>query len=216
MGRILRASAAAKYIGVSYLTLYDYTKKGLVPSFTTPRGHHTYDTDDLDKFKTPNNTTSNAPTSDKPVITAFYIRSSNGNKTLLNTQKEQLTQAYGQPYKIYQDKASGLNENRKGLWRAIHDAEQGTITRLCITNKDRITRFGYQYIHQLFQDRGCEIIILNDTEQHKNAHEELIQDFMSLIASFSGKYYRLRGYKQQHQLLDIAQKELSEKEQVNG
>ena len=53
MGRVLRASAATKYIGVSYLTLYDYTKKGLILAFTTPRGHYAYDTDDLDKLKAP-------------------------------------------------------------------------------------------------------------------------------------------------------------------
>lgn len=39
-----------------------------------------------------------------------------------------------------------------------------------------------------------------------------MEDFMSLIASFSGKFYRLRGYQQQRELLSTAEKKISEKE----
>ena len=35
-----------------------------------------------------------------------------------------------------------------------------------------------------------------------------MQDFMSLLASFSGKFYRLRGWEQRKKFLDDVQKEV--------
>lgn len=40
-----------------------------------------------------------------------------------------------------------------------------------------------------------------DSDETKEPHEVLMQDFMSLLASFSGKFYRLRGWKQRQQFL---------------
>ena len=45
---------------------------------------------------------------------------------------------------------------------------------------------------------------------------ELMRDFMSLIASFSGRFYRLRGWKQQKELLKEAEKNIQEKEVKNN
>lgn len=39
---------------------------------------------------------------------------------------------------------------------------------------------------------------------------------MSLIASFSGRFYRLRGWKQQKELLKEAEKNIQEKEVKNN
>lgn len=38
--------------------------------------------------------------------------------------------------------------------------------------------------------------------------EALIQDFMSLLASFSGKFYRLRGWEQQKRFLSDVNNEV--------
>ena len=48
-------------------------------------------------------------------------------------------------------------------------------------------------------------------QPHTSLQEELLKDFMSLIASFSGKFYRLRGYEQQKQLLTKLGDELETK-----
>ena len=42
----------------------------------------------------------------------------------------------------------------------------------------------------------------------KPAGEELVQDFMSLIASFSGRFYRTRSRENQKKLLSMAEEEL--------
>lgn len=83
-------------------------------------------------------------------------------------------------------------KKRRGLKSLIRDIKKDKISTVYITSQDRLTRFGYSYLEELFQIFDTQIIVLNDNDQ-KSMHEELMDDFMSLIASFSGKYYRLRG-----------------------
>ena len=108
------------------------------------------------------------------------------------------------------DKASGLNENRKGLQQLLKDTSTGKINTIAITAKDRLTRFGYTYLEQLLKEHNTTILVL-DEQQDKNAYDELIQDFLALLASFSGKYYKLRGLKHEKMLLKKAEQELDKK-----
>lgn len=143
------------------------------------------------------------------------MRDSQGNQNRLNRQRETLQQAYGEPVKTYQDTTSGLNENRKGLERLLNDAQKGTINTIAITAKDRLTRFGYKYLERILHDYNCTILILNE-QQDKTAHEELIQDFLSLLASFSGKYYKLRGLKHERMMLQLAEERIGQQEKEQG
>lgn len=204
--KMFRASEAAAYIGVTRQTIHNYARDGKLPYTRTPGGQRTFNKQDLDAL-----TVDTEKTTDKQAkLIGHYARSSNGNKTLINNQLTKLKNAYGEPTRTYTDNASGLNENRRGLKRLIKDAEDGKINAIAITDKDRLTRFGYSYLETILTDRGCEILCLNDKEA-ENSHEELMRDFMNLIASFAGRFYRMRGYKQQKQLLDKAEKELEEK-----
>lgn len=131
------------------------------------------------------------------------MRSSNGNDVTIETQVKKLSAQYGEPDKIFTDKASGLNENRPGLKGLIQYIKNNPYTTIYITNNDRLTRFGYSYLEELFNSHNCNIVVL-DSKETKEPHEVLMEDFMSLIASFSGKFYRLRGWSQRKQLLDAA------------
>jgi putative resolvase len=64
-------------------------------------------------------------------------------------------------------------------------------------------------LEEFFADHCVNIIVLDDEKQDKNIYDELLQDFMSLVASFSGKFYRLRSLKHEKMLLDLAQEELN-------
>ena len=70
---------------------------------------------------------------------------------------------------------------------------------------------GYNYLLTYCQAFNTTITPLKTT-QPKGPQEELLQDFMSLLASFSGKYYRLRGWKQQLNLLHDAENTIHEKQ----
>ena len=95
---------------------------------------------------------------------------------------------------IFSDIASGMNENRKGLNDLITEIISGTVNKVIISNRDRLTRFGYGYLKSLFDMYNCEIIEVNLTED-KSFEQELADDLISIIHHFSMKFYGKRKNK---------------------
>lgn len=63
---------------------------------------------------------------------------------------------------VFKDFASGLNENRKGLKQLLAEVERDSGPKVVyITNKDRLTRFGFSYLELLFEKCSCEVIVLD-------------------------------------------------------
>lgn len=143
-------------------------------------------------------------------VLVFYVRDSEGNTTRMRNQEERLEKAYGAPSKVYRDRASGLNENRKGLARLLDDAEEGRFDRVAVTAKDRLSRFGASYLQRHLAFLGIDLIVL-DGEREKGMMDELMDDFMALLASFSGRFYKLRSIEHEKLLLDRARERLEER-----
>ena len=98
--------------------------------------------------------------------------------------------------KVYQDIASGMNENRKGFNILINDVISGKIKNIYISFKDRLTRFGFDYFKNLFQKYNVNIIILDELEEsNKTFQDELTEDLISIIHHFSMKLYSNRRKK---------------------
>lgn len=204
----VRVGEAARILGVAPQTVRNYCDQGILEYRTTPFGQRIFDEATLRKFlNDPYNYT------ETPDITAYYIRCSDGNQQTLEHQLQELKDAYGdnENIRVYKDKASGLNEKRKGLKRLIHDAEKGKIQHVRITYKDRLTRFGYEYLEHILNTAGADIQVLH--EKHQSPDEELMEDFMKLIASFSGRFYKMRSINNQKRLLKDANQELARKAQ---
>ena len=90
--------------------------------------------------------------------------------------------------KVYQDIASGMNENRKDFNILINDVISGKIKNIYISFKDRLTRFGFDYFKNLFQKYNVNIIILDELEEsNKTFQDELTEDLISIIHHFSIK-----------------------------
>lgn len=55
------------------------------------------------------------------------------------------------------------------------------------------SRWGFQFkfIKKMFESYGCEVIVINGMDVSDT--EELAADMMSLLASFSGKFYGKRS-----------------------
>jgi hypothetical protein len=68
----------------------------------------------------------------------------------------------------------------------------GKIQFVIIENKDRLCRFGFELIEQLFKYYGTNIIIANDTIQNKTYEQELTDDLIYIIHYFSMKSYSNR------------------------
>lgn len=198
----IRVNDAAKILGLSPRTVRKWCNDGKLEYSMSAAGQRVFDREYLESVRNKMNGVKVQP------IKIFYTRSSNKNDTLVQTQVDKLTQEYGEPDVMFTDNASGLNEKRKGLNKLIQyaiDSSQDTIVH--ITNKDRLTRFGFAYLETLLGSHGCTIVVL-DSDETKEPLEILMQDFMSLLASFSGKFYRLRGWEQKKKFLNDVQLEV--------
>ncbi len=95
---------------------------------------------------------------------------------------------------IYKDLGSGLNTNRKALWRLIRDAKKGMFSYVIVNFKDRLTRFGFRYLEEYLGEFNVNIIAVNKLE-NKALETELVEDLVSIIQSFSGRLYGMRSHK---------------------
>lgn len=125
--------------------------------------------------------------------TILYCRVSNhSRRNELNYQVERCEAfALSKGWSItkeYKEVASGMNDNRKELWKAIDSKP----TRIIVENKDRLTRFGFNYLERLLQKQGTEIVVINESEEDK---EDLIKDLCSIIYSFCARLYGMRRAK---------------------
>ena len=93
---------------------------------------------------------------------------------------------------IKKDIGSGLNDNRKNLKSLLDLIQNNKVDRLFINYKDRLTRFGFNYIKKICDFHKVEIIIVSDVKDKKSESEELAEDIIALIHSFSGKLYDLK------------------------
>ncbi len=119
-----------------------------------------------------------------------YARvSSSENKSNLDSQADRCVQfcnAKGWVVsEVVKECASGLNDSRPKLQKILKERKA---TRLVVEHKDRLTRFGFEYIKTLFD---CEIIIINPVEDK----DALMQDFVSLVTSFCARLYGQRRTK---------------------
>jgi predicted site-specific integrase-resolvase len=99
--------------------------------------------------------------------------------------------------KTYKEIASGMNDNRKQLWNMIN--EKPTI--IVVENKDRLTRFGFNYLNNLLEKLNCKILVIN---QEDNEETDIIKDMISIVTSFCCRLYGVRrGHKKTENIKKI-------------
>lgn len=87
--------------------------------------------------------------------------------------------------KSFKEIASGMNDNRQILNKIIEKPP----SKLVVLYKDRLTRFGFNYLEKLLSEKGCELVVINrDTEEEG----DLVKDFVSVITSFCCRLYGAR------------------------
>jgi len=94
---------------------------------------------------------------------------------------------------VVTDIASGLNEDRKGLLKLFDIVEKRQADVVIVAFKDRLTRFGFEYLKRYFESHGVKIEVVEESE--KGYVEELIDDFVSIVTSFAARIYGKRSQK---------------------
>lgn len=179
----MKLSTYAKQLGVSYKTVWRKWKRG-----------------ELDAYQLPTGTVIIRDTKNKNDKVCIYTRvSSAENKDNLNSQAERLTQyCIAKGYKIskiIKEVGSGVNDNRKQLAKLLNDDDWGIIV---VEHKDRLTRFGFNYLYILLSKAGKTIEVVNEAD---NGKDDLLQDFVSIITSFCARLYGLRRSKRKTEQL---------------
>ena len=94
---------------------------------------------------------------------------------------------------VLKEVGSGLNDKRPNLQKLLAMVCKNEVRNVYVTYKDRLTRFGFHYLESMFLAHNVNIIVVKDVNNEKSVQEELVEDMMSLIASFSGKLYGMRS-----------------------
>ena len=152
MERLLRPKEACQLLGISYSTLLRWIREGKIRAVTTEGGKYRIPYSEIKKYLERR----------EEIRAVIYARvSSADQREDLERQINYLTNyATAKGYKVVEvlkDIASGLNTQRKGLLRLFKLVEGRSVDTILITYKDRLTRFGFEYIEEFFSTMGVKI-----------------------------------------------------------
>lgn len=197
MDKLLTLEETKKILNVSKSTLQRWDKSGKLSALRTEGGHRRWKQSDIDKILGVEKS-SIEDSSKKDIIVATYARCSTPDQKAHGDIERQSDRIFEHctkhKYKVehvIKDMGSGLNDKRKGFVKLCKLVIEKKIDKVVIEHKDRLTRFQYNLIEMFFNSYGVEIELLDKTEYTEQ--QELVNDMMMLIASFSGKVYSLRA-----------------------
>jgi len=175
----MKLSDWARKTGISYITAYRWFNSGKIDGAYKVGRTIMVDESSEDDLKKKTNGK-----------TYIYCRvSSSMNKQNLDTQAERCAQfctANGFAVeKTYKEVASGMNDKRRKLMKLLELNPE----RIVVEHKDRLTRFGFNYLEVLLNKLGTELVVINRDEEDES---DLIKDFVSIITSFCCRLYGLR------------------------
>jgi len=171
----MKLSTWAKQQGISYQTAWNWIK---AKTFPIP----------YEQLKT--GTILVYPEEKQELKTYIYCRVSSSNKKDdLQRQVDRcldfcISRGY-EVEKIFKEISSGMNDTRKKLLTLLSLPPK----RIIVEHKDRLTRFGFNYIEHLLKQFGFELIVINRDFEEEN---DLMKDLIAIITSFCCRLYGLR------------------------
>ncbi len=175
----MKLSDYAKKTGISYRTAWRWWKQGNLTGYQLPSGTIIITDDNHSK---------------PDLIACIYARvSSAEDKDNLDRQADRLKDyAVARGYKIYKvvkEVGSGLNDNRQQLAKILVDPNYNV---LIVEHKERLARFGNNYLEILLKELDKKLEIVNESEDNQ---DELMSDLIAIITSFCSRIYGLRRSK---------------------
>ena len=186
MDRIIGIMEAAKLMGISSTTIRRWEAEGKIKSLRTKGNHRRFKVNELLGIKHEKN------------LTIAYARVSSGDQKGDLKRQEIVLESYcsekGFEFEIISDLGSGMNYKKKGLCRLIKLICAQQVSRLVLTHKDRLLRFGSDLIFALCEIFSCEVVIINKSAD-STFEEDLANDVLEIITVFSARLYGSRSHK---------------------
>ena len=204
--KLLRPQEVCSTLGISYSTLRRWIRDGKIKAVRTPTGRIRIPKSEIERILG-----REVPTKTRCVIYARVSSTKQEEQGDLQRQVELLKKyAHEHRYEIVEiitDVASGLKENRRGLRRLFKLVVNRKVDVVLVTFRDRLTRFGFEYLKYFFKQFGVDIVCILD--EKKSPLEEIIEDFISIVVSFAGRIYGMRSHKVK-KLVSMVERELSD------
>jgi len=189
----LSIGPASRFLGISICTLRRWEKNGkFIPQFKTIGKHRRFSIIKLREFIGEFNF------STKKKVIAYARVSSFDQKDDLKRQVERLDSYLVKKessYEIIDDLGSGLNFKKKGLLKLIKLILSGQVSKLVLTHKDRLLRFGSELIFKICEFFGVQVDIIEEAKI-KSDEETLAFDVLEIITVFSARLYGKRAHQQ--------------------
>jgi putative resolvase len=195
--RLLTLSEATKMLGVHENTVRRWGDEGTLRMVRTPGGHRRFPLSGVEEMLGG----PKAPPEDESTEAraAVYCRVSSHDQKQKGDLERQVgrvtTHCVSQGYKmiaVLEDVGSGMSENRPRLRKLFKLVNDHKIDRVVVEHKDRLSRFGFGLLEAYFNSHGVEIE-WTDEVLGKSYEEELVEDILSLMASFSARIYGKRS-----------------------
>lgn len=91
-----------------------------------------------------------------------------------------------QEVEAVEEVGSGLNGKRPKLLKLLADP---AVTRIVVEHRDRLARFGVEYIEAALQAQGRSVVVAEAGEQKL----DLVQDFIDVVTSMCARIYGRRA-----------------------
>jgi len=191
MEKLYKVSELAELMGVSRVTVIKWIRSGRISAYNI-NGYYYIPESEVEKILRGVYATVRR--------VAIYARvSENSQRDDLERQvaslEEYVRKQFPQAeYIVVRDVASGLKEDRRGLRKLIDLARRRQIDAVIVAYRDRLTRFGFTYLEELFKAYGVRVIVVFQ-EEPKDYTQELIEDLIEVITSFADKIYGKSSHK---------------------
>ena len=86
-------------------------------------------------------------------------------------------------HRIIAEVGSGLNYKRPKFKALLEQVYNGDISEVCVTHRDRLCRYGFELLEQLFDKTGTRIVV-HMQEEHTSPESELTEDLLAVVTYF--------------------------------
>lgn len=191
MSNFYRVGTFAEKVGRSVSTIRRWEKEGKFVARRSPSGQRYFDDSDVKTVLQPG-----FKEADREVIVYCRVSSAAQKNDLTSQVAAMETFCLSRGLAVDRwitEIGGGMNMHRKKMLEIMDSIECGKVAMLIVAHKDRLARFGFEYLEHVAEKNSCRILVAN--QQTLSPDREMVEDLLAIVHSFSCRLYGLRRYK---------------------